>query len=69
LSALLEEETDCTEQMICARRVRRVIERELVVDFQDDLRRGENSKAQGVKLSLTLTGWQVVVGSGKSACL
>src|SRR5215470_2019822 len=31
--ALLEKETDCPEQMICAWRVRRVIERELVVHF------------------------------------
>src|SRR5262249_27256337 len=55
--------------MICAGRVRRVIERKLVVHFQDDLWRREESHAKSVKLSLTLTGWQVVIGSGKSASL
>src|SRR5262249_7444128 len=67
--ALLEKETDCPEQMICAWRVRRVIERELVVHFQDDLWRREESHAKSVKLSLTLTGWQVLIGSGESASL
>jgi uncharacterized protein YdeI (YjbR/CyaY-like superfamily) len=68
-NAILEKETDRAQQMIRAGRVRRIVERELIVNFQDNLRHRENSKAEGVKLSLTLTGWQIVVGSGKSACL
>ena len=32
-----EEETDCAKKVICARRVGSVVERELVIDFQDDL--------------------------------
>ena len=69
LSALLEEETDCPEQMICAWRIRRIVEGELIVDFQDDLRRREQSHAKSVKLSLTLPGWQVLIDSGESASL
>ena len=68
-NAILEKETDRAQQVIRAGRVRRIVERELVVDFQDNLRRGEKSNAEGVKLSLALTGWQVVVDSGKSASL
>src|SRR4029078_10162130 len=68
-TALLEKETDCPEQMICARRVRRIVERKLVVDFQDDLWRREKRHAQSVKLSLALTGWQVLVDSCESAGL
>src|SRR6267142_2223588 len=64
LSALLEKETDCPEQMICAWRVRRIVQRELVVDFQDDLWRREQSHAKSMKLSLTLPGWQVLIDSG-----
>ena len=66
---ILEKETDRAKQVIRAGRVRRIVERELVVDFQDNLWRGEKSKAKGMKLSLTLTGWQVVIDSSKSACL
>src|SRR5262249_43080221 len=69
VEALLEKETDGPEQVVCPWRVRRVIERELVIYFQDDLWRREQSHAKSVKLSLTLTGWQVLVGSGKSASL
>ena len=68
-NAILEKETDRAQQVIRAGRVRRIVERELVVDFQDDLRRGEKSKAEGVKLSLTLTGWRVVIDSSESASL
>ena len=68
-NAILEKETDRAQQVVRAGRVRRIVERELVVDFQDNLWRGKNSKAESVKLSLTLTGWQVLIGSGKSACL
>src|SRR6478609_6719385 len=69
LTALLEKETDCPEQMICARRVRRIIERKLIVDFQDDLWRWEQSHAKSVKLSLALTGRQVLIDSCESAGL
>src|SRR4029079_6482192 len=69
LAALLEKETDCPEQMICARRVRRIVERELIVDFQDDLWRWQQSHAKSVKLSLALTGWQVLIDSCESASL
>jgi hypothetical protein len=68
-NAILEKETDRAKQVIRAGRIRRIVERELVVDLQDNLRRGEKSKAKSVKLSLTLTGGQVVVGSGESARL
>src|SRR6188768_3176432 len=68
-TALLEKETDCPEQMICARRVRRIVERELIVDFQNDLWRWEQSHAKSVKLSLALTGWQVLIDSCESTSL
>src|SRR4051794_1006388 len=55
--------------MIRARRVRRIVERELIVDFQDDLWRWEQSHAKSVKLSLALTRWQVLIDSGESASL
>jgi hypothetical protein len=68
-NAILEKETDRAQQVIRAGRVRRIVERELVVDFQDNLRRGEKSNAEGVKLTLALPGWQVVIDSGESASL
>ena len=69
LGTILEKETDRAQHVIRAGRVRRIVERELVVNFQDNLRRGKNRNAEGVKLTTTLSGRQIVVGPGKSAGL
>src|SRR5689334_2318025 len=65
----LEKETDGAEQMVSARRVGRVVQRELVIHFQNQLRRREKSEANGVKLPATLAGWQILITSAETASL
>ena len=55
--------------MIRARRVRRVVQSELVIEFQDNLGRGKGSDAERVELPFTLSGRQVGVASTEPAGL
>src|SRR3989442_499160 len=65
----LEKETDGAEQMVGVRRVRCVVERKLVIEFQNHLRGWEKGDANGVKLPATLAGWQILIASGETASL